>query len=276
MADYDNRILRGAATAGTVDTGLRAYMLKVYNYMAGALALTGVVAYGVVQSGLINQFFQTVMTTNGVTLQPTILGWVVMLAPLAMVFFLSFRIHKMSFAAAQTTFWVYAALMGVSLATILFLYTGSSIALTFFVTAATFGAMSVWGYTTGRDLTGFGSFLFMGLIGIPLPGVEIGIALSALLLGAMVCGEIRPKLIVAAILVGAFGLFHGHAHGTELPPGQNGLLYSLGFVIATGTLHAVGIALGLVHRWPAGKLAIRVAGAAISVLGAVFLWQAIR
>jgi urease accessory protein len=117
---------------------------------------------------------------------------------------------------------------------------------------------------------------FMGLVGIPLPGVEIGIALSALLLGAMVCGEIRPKLIVAAILVGAFGLFHGHAHGTELPPGQNGLLYSLGFVIATGTLHAVGITLGFVHRWPAGKLAIRVAGAAISVLGAVFLWQAIR
>jgi urease accessory protein len=117
---------------------------------------------------------------------------------------------------------------------------------------------------------------FMGLIGIPLPGVEIGIALSALLLGAMVCGEIRPKLIVAAIIVGAFGLFHGHAHGTELPPGQNGLLYSLGFVIATGTLHAVGIALGLIHRWPAGKLAIRVAGAAIAVMGAVFLWQAFR
>ena len=87
---------------------------------------------------------------------------------------------------------------------------------------------------------------------------------------------IRPIGVVAAIIVGAFGLFHGHAHGTELPPGQNGLLYSLGFVIATGTLHAVGIALGLIHRWPAGKLTIRVAGAAISVLGAVFLWQAIR
>ncbi len=117
---------------------------------------------------------------------------------------------------------------------------------------------------------------FMGLVGIPLPGVEIGIALSALLLGAMVCGEVRPKLAVAVVLVGIFGLFHGHAHGTELPPGQSGLLYSLGFVIATGTLHAVGISLGLVHHWRAGKLALRGAGAVISVMGAVFLWQALR
>jgi FtsH-binding integral membrane protein len=166
MADYDNRILHGAATAGTIDTGLRAYMLKVYNYMAGALALTGVVAYGVVQTGLINQFFQTVMTTNGVTLQPTILGWVVMLAPLAMVFFLSFRVMHMSLGAAQATFWAYAGLVGASLSSILVVYTGASVALTFFVTAATFGAMSLWGYTTSRDLTGFGNFLFMGLIGI--------------------------------------------------------------------------------------------------------------
>jgi urease accessory protein len=117
---------------------------------------------------------------------------------------------------------------------------------------------------------------FMGLVGIPLPGVEIGIALSALLLGAMVCGEVRPKLAVAVVLVGIFGLFHGHAHGTELPPGQSGLLYSLGFVIATGTLHAVGISLGLVHHWQAGKFALRGAGAVISVMGAVFLWQALH
>ncbi|HWA07997.1 MAG TPA: HupE/UreJ family protein [Opitutaceae bacterium] len=117
---------------------------------------------------------------------------------------------------------------------------------------------------------------FMGLVGIPLPGVEIGIALSALLLGAMVCSEARPPLWVAAVLVGAFGLFHGHAHGTELPPGENGLLYSLGFVIATGTLHACGIALGLVHRWKSGRAALRGAGAVISVMGAVFLWQAIH
>jgi FtsH-binding integral membrane protein len=109
-----------------------------------------------------------VQTANGIGIQPNILGWIAVFAPLAMVFFLSFRIQKMSFAAAQATFWAYAAIMGISLATILFVYTGASIAMTFFVTAGTFGAMSLWGYTTGRDLTGFGSFLFMGLIGLIL------------------------------------------------------------------------------------------------------------
>ena len=116
---------------------------------------------------------------------------------------------------------------------------------------------------------------FLGLIGIRLPGVEIGIALSALLLGVAVCAEARPKLIFAAILVGCFGLFHGHAHGTELPAGQSGLLYSMGFVIATGCLHAIGIALGLVNRWPIGKVALRAGGAFIALMGAYFVWGAI-
>ena len=116
---------------------------------------------------------------------------------------------------------------------------------------------------------------FLGLIGLPLPGVEVGIALSALLLGAMVCGEVRPKLAVAALLVGAFAVCHGHAHGTELPAGQSGLLYSMGFVSATGCLHGLGIALGLLHRWPAGKLALRGAGALIAVMGVLFLWRAL-
>ena len=115
----------------------------------------------------------------------------------------------------------------------------------------------------------------MGLLGIPLPGIEIGIALSAILLGAMVVGEVRPKLIIAALLVGFFAIFHGHAHGTELPAGQSGLLYSMGFVIATGCLHGIGIALGLVHRWPVGKLALRGAGALIAVMGVTFLWRAL-
>jgi urease accessory protein len=115
----------------------------------------------------------------------------------------------------------------------------------------------------------------MGLLGIPLPGVEIGIALSAILLGTMVFGEVRPKLIIASVLVGFFAIFHGHAHGTELPAGQSGLLYSLGFVIATGCLHGTGIALGLVHRWPSGKLALRVAGAFIAFMGVTFLWRAL-
>ena len=115
----------------------------------------------------------------------------------------------------------------------------------------------------------------MGLLGIPLPGIEIGIAVSAILLGGMVLGEVRPKLVVAAVLVGFFAIFHGHAHGTELPAGQSGLLYSMGFVIATGCLHGIGITIGLVHRWPTGKLALRGAGAFIAVMGIYFLWQAV-
>jgi urease accessory protein len=115
----------------------------------------------------------------------------------------------------------------------------------------------------------------MGLLGLRLPGVEIGIALSAILLGAMVVGVARPKLFIAVLLVGFFAIFHGHAHGTELPAGQSGLLYSMGFVIATGCLHGIGIALGLVHRWPMGKLALRGAGAFIAVMGVTFLWRAL-
>ncbi len=115
----------------------------------------------------------------------------------------------------------------------------------------------------------------LGLLGIPLPGIEIGIASSAILLGTMVIGEIRPKMIITALLVGFFAIFHGHAHGTELPAGQSGLLYSMGFVIATGCLHGIGIALGLVHRWPAGRLALRGAGALIAVMGVTFLWRAL-
>lgn len=115
----------------------------------------------------------------------------------------------------------------------------------------------------------------MGLFGIPLPGIEIGIALSSILLGSMVVGEVRPRMVVAALLVGFFAIFHGHAHGTELPAGQSGMLYSMGFVIATGCLHGIGITLGLVHRWPAGKLALRGAGALIAVMGVTFLWRAL-
>ena len=115
----------------------------------------------------------------------------------------------------------------------------------------------------------------MGLLGIPLPGIEVGIAVSAILLGAMVLGEVRPKLYIAAVMVGFFAVFHGHAHGTELPPGQSGLLYSMGFVIATGCLHGIGILLGTIHRWPAGKMALRGAGAFIAAMGVFFLWQAL-
>ena len=119
----------------------------------------------------------------------------------------------------------------------------------------------------------FGGFL--GLVGIPLPGVEVGIALSAIVLGLMVAREARPPLWLAAALVGFFAIFHGHAHGTELPAGQSGLLYSIGFVLATGCLHGVGIAISLVHRWGWGRLALRVAGAAVAVAGLTFLWKAV-
>lgn len=115
----------------------------------------------------------------------------------------------------------------------------------------------------------------LGLMGLQLPGIEICIALSAIALGFMVLREAQPNLLAAAFLVGFFAIFHGHAHGTELPPGANGMLYSIGFVIATGTLHAAGIAIGLVHRWPVGRLALRAAGALVSLGGVVFLWRAI-
>jgi urease accessory protein len=140
---------------------------------------------------------------------------------------------------------------------------------------AQLGAPAIWLLpVTFPMVMAFGGFL--GLIGVHLPGVEFGVACSALLLGTMVCVEARPKLIWAALLVGIFGLYHGHAHGTELPAGQSGLLYSLGFVIATGSLHAMGISLGLVHRWPVGKFALRATGAIISIGGIYFLWEVLK
>lgn len=120
----------------------------------------------------------------------------------------------------------------------------------------------------------FGGFL--GLLGIPLPGVEIGIALSAVALGVAVAAEARPPLWATTLLVAVFAVFHGHAHGTELPEGQSGLAYSLGFVVATGLLHAGGIAIGLIHRWPVGRAGLRLLGALMAIGGAVFLWWALH
>jgi urease accessory protein len=113
----------------------------------------------------------------------------------------------------------------------------------------------------------------MGLLGIPLPGIEYGIAASMILLGAAVLFEFKPPLWGAALLVAFFAIFHGHAHGTELPPGQNGLLFSMGFVMATGCLHGVGISIGLVHRWTWGQLFLRLAGAFIASMGIFVLWK---
>ncbi|MEW6449847.1 MAG: HupE/UreJ family protein [Pseudomonadota bacterium] len=111
----------------------------------------------------------------------------------------------------------------------------------------------------------------LGILGVPLPGVEIGIAVSAIVLGLMVVFAARPPHWIAAVLVGAFAIFHGHAHGTELPPGADALAYSAGFVIATGLLHLTGIAIGLLTRWPVGQLVVRTAGGLIACVGVVFL-----
>ena len=110
-----------------------------------------------------------------------------------------------------------------------------------------------------------------GVLGLPLHGVEIGIALSAIMLGAMVAGAVKPPLWVAAVLVGAFAVFHGYAHGVELPVGADAIAFSMGFVIATGMLHLAGIAFGAVSHWPAGRIAVRVAGAVIAVIGLGYL-----
>jgi urease accessory protein len=119
----------------------------------------------------------------------------------------------------------------------------------------------------------FGGML--GLMGVALPGVEVGIALSGVLLGVAVLAEWRPPAWAGALLVGFFAVFHGHAHGSELPAGASGLLYSVGFVVATGTLHAVGIGIGLIHRWPWGRLALRVSGGLVAAAGGLFLWRAL-
>ncbi|HXX82431.1 MAG TPA: HupE/UreJ family protein [Casimicrobiaceae bacterium] len=138
---------------------------------------------------------------------------------------------------------------------------------------AQLGAPAIWLLpVTFPIVMAFGGFL--GLLGVPLPGVEIGIAASALLLGVAVMTERKPPLYAAAALVAVFAIFHGHAHGTELPAGQSGLLYSLGFVVATGCLHAIGIAIGSIHRWPVGQVALRLAGGCVGLAGVFFLWQA--
>jgi urease accessory protein len=139
---------------------------------------------------------------------------------------------------------------------------------------AVLGAPAVWVLPVAFPLVmAIGGL--MGLLGFPLPGVEIGIALSAIVLGVMVLAEVRPPLWLAAAIVVFFAVFHGHAHGRELPEGTSALLYSLGFVVATGLLHAVGILLGVAHRWAAGRPAVRVAGGAVALAGLFFLWQAI-
>jgi FtsH-binding integral membrane protein len=162
-----------------IDAGLRVYMQRVYSYMGGGLALTGIVAYVAASSG----FYQAMAATP--------LIWIVMLAPLGFVLVLSFGIQRISAAMAAALFWIYAAVMGLSLGSIFMVFTGISIARVFFITAATFGAMSLYGYTTRSDLSGFGSFLLMGLIGIVIASiVNIFVGSSALQFAISVIGVI--------------------------------------------------------------------------------------
>ena len=127
------------------------------------------------------------------------------------------------------------------------------------------------GVAGGFVVMAFGGAL--GVLGVPLPAVETGVALSGACLGLMVCLAVKPPLWVAAVLVGCFGIFHGHAHGTELPASANALAYAIGFVISTGLLHLSGIALGLLVRWDWGRITVRVAGAAIALVGFGFLFN---
>jgi urease accessory protein len=138
---------------------------------------------------------------------------------------------------------------------------------------AQLGAPAVWLLpVTFPMVMAFGGML--GLMGVPLPGIEAAVALSGVALGTAVLAEWRPPLWAAAVLVGFFAVFHGHAHGSELPPGASGLLYSIGFVVATGTLHVVGIGIGTIHRWAWGRAALRVAGGGVALAGGYFLWRA--
>src|SRR5258708_2242027 len=178
--DSGNRwAVRGAVPGVDIDVGLRQYMLRIYNYMASGLALSGIVAYAAAASG----FYYEIASAP--------LMWVIMLAPRGLVFWLSAGINRMSAGTAQLLFWVYAALMGLSLGGIFLIYTGASIARVFFITAGTFGAMSLYGYTTKRDLTQFGSFLMMGLIGIIIASLgNMFIGSSALQFATPVIGGI--------------------------------------------------------------------------------------
>jgi hypothetical protein len=172
MSNFDRNYapLRGVATDRAVvyDMGLRAHMIRVYNYMAGGVALTGVVAWLTYQMAVVTNASGAIvgLTPFGQTLFGSPLKWLVMLAPLGFVFFMSFRIEHIQASTARLLFFVFAAVFGLSFATIFMVFTATSITRVFFITAAAFGALSLYGYTTSRSLDAIGSFLFMGLIGL--------------------------------------------------------------------------------------------------------------
>lgn len=159
-------------TAGSIDMGLRTYMLRVYNWMTSGLVLTGLVAYLIAHNATLQAlFYQAVQTPGGTIFRPTGLGMLAMIAPLGFVLVMSFGVTRLSLQAVQGLFWLFCGVMGCSLANIFLVFTGVSITRVFFITAATFATMSIWGYTTRADLTHFGSFLMMGLFGLVIAGL---------------------------------------------------------------------------------------------------------
>ena len=201
---WNTQVGTGTRTGVAVDEGLRSYMLSVYNYMAGALVLTGLVAYFVFTQAVTGDAQMAAKSSTGAVMAlkrglfltpfgamffASPLKWVVMLAPLAFVFFLSFRVYHMSLGAAQITFWLFAAVMGLSMSSIFLVFTGESITKVFFITAAAFACLSVYGYTTKKDLSGWGTFLIMGVFGIIIAAlVNIFLQSSALQFAISVIG----------------------------------------------------------------------------------------
>jgi FtsH-binding integral membrane protein len=170
--DYRTYPTQSATTAAVMDAGLRSYMLRVYNWMASGLLLTGVVAVGIANSSAMDLFYPAMQTATGrIVHTPSVLAYAAMFAPLAFVLVLSFGVNKLSTVTVQTIFWVFCAAMGASLTNVFLIYTGGSIARVFFVSAGMFAATSLYGYTTKRDLSRMGSFLMMGLFGIIIASV---------------------------------------------------------------------------------------------------------
>jgi FtsH-binding integral membrane protein len=170
MSDFDRNLATARSGYRTdqvaIDAGLRAHMIRVYNYMTAGVALTGLVAWLTFSAAVTDAGGSLQLTPFGQLIFQSPLMWVLVLAPLGLVFWLSFGINRLSASAALALFFVYAGLLGLSLGSIFLVYTGASITRVFFISAATFGALSLWGYTTQRDLSGMGAFMFMGLIGI--------------------------------------------------------------------------------------------------------------
>ena len=171
--DFNQRSFTRTADQGVIDEGLRSYMLKVYNYMTTGLLITGLIAYFFGKASIVTNSSGELLgvTSLGNMLFNSPLMWVIALAPLGMMFFFTYRINRMSLSTAQITFWVFATLMGLSMASLFIVYTGASITRVFFICSATFAAMSLYGYTTKRDLTALGGFLMMGVIGLIIANI---------------------------------------------------------------------------------------------------------